>query len=518
MFLGIACNVNAQIIPITKNQKFRKEFKSDRKALIEEGWDITPFPGEFPQDVLTKREFEAQSQTNWGKDLLLPVSIRARLVAECKNKVVIKIFDTAGKCTHGYLVQGQLPGSSFTGESSLEDGNGHGTHVAGIIVADKELGLLDALVDAGIITWKPVKVLGDNGSGSFTWIANGITTEAIDNKRLITSGTYVICTASLGGGTAKQTAVETALKGDVANGTIWTVAAGNSSGGPVNYPGNSVYVAAIGSLDNTNPLKYSSFESVGPEIWTGAPGRGINSTYKGNAFATLSGTSMATPFQAGLCAIALSKWGNKLTDMTAMKTYLAAIATDLETPGKDNYTGYGIDFVKAILDTAPGSKPNPDPDPKPPSHDKRNLLIRLEGSFKMSWNNGSNLGLDVTGNSYEIKPSTYQARNRRQLKSMTTDQLTVTALEIRINGSTNMAPIDYTQLVSYVNAYFKNRGLWISGNPDYFDAANWTSMFLELIFDTQFNPKLDVDVIRIEFKDKNGKTGVLLEKDLRHWN
>ena len=195
MFLGIACNVHAQIIPITKNQKFRKEFKSDRKALIEEGWDITPFPGEFPQDVLTKREFEAQSQTNWGKDLLLPVSIRARLVAECKNKVVIKIFDTAGKCTHDYLVQGQLPGSSFTGESSLEDGNGHGTHVAGIIVADKELGLLDALVDAGIITWKPVKVLGDNGSGSFTWIANGITTEAIDNKRLITSGTYVICTA-----------------------------------------------------------------------------------------------------------------------------------------------------------------------------------------------------------------------------------------------------------------------------------------------------------------------------------
>lgn len=508
----VVTNAHSQFLLFpSKNSKSKWEYAKQRETIIKDNWDIAPLPGEHPQDVSTG--LRAQAISNWGKDLLLPESLKARIVNECTKPVLIKVFDTAGKSNHGHLKQGQLIGSTYTDESDGEDGNGHGTHVAGIIAGDDGLGVVDALVDKGIVRWKPVKVLSNSGSGSFDWIAAAITTEGQENKKLRESGVFVVCTASLGGGTAKITSVESALKADVANGIVWTVAAGNSSGAPVNYPGNSEHVICVGSLDNKNPLVHSSFESVGPEMWVGMPGAGVYSTYKGNAFATLSGTSMATPFQASVCAIALSKWGDVLANKDKMKAYLSFVCSDLEAAGKDNYTGWGISYITKVLDTDPTKigtpPPPPPPDTLPPAHPVRNLTFDFRGTWSMYWNNNIGKGTQTE--------KTFTADSKKQLKTLTTDVLTITRIEVKVPNSTKLATVEYADLIAATNKYFLNRGMQLSGVVDYNDVGRWSAYFYEMILATQFTPKLYVDVVRIEVKDKNGKTSVLNYEDLMHW-
>lgn len=506
-------------IAIGKNAKLKKNFNRERQIAIEEGWDIVPFPGEHPQDVL-KSDVDILA-TNWGVDLILPAAVKTRLAAECTKKVVVKIFDTSGKSSHSLLQQGQLTGSNFAG-GGLEDVQGHGTHVAGIIAGDGGLGVLDVLIDKGLVKWKPVKVLGDNGSGQFSWIATAISTEDADNKLLLQSGTYVVGTASLGGGTAKVPEMEAALKASTELGVCYTIATGNTGGTGVQYPGNSQYVVGIGSLDNANPLVHSSYTSTGPELWEGMPGRSIVSTYLNNGFATLSGTSMATPFAASITAIALSKWGNEYLKTPAqLKAYLAWCAIDLETAGYDQNTGWGIELVVRILDKNPKDTPGgivpppPPPDPNPPSHAKRTINFSIDGSWAMYWNNDLGLSFDAFGNQESAK--VFAAKNRREARAASTDKLEITHLEIEIPNSVKLAPIEFNDLINNTNKFFTNRGLYLEGGSDYGDAAYWTAYFYEMLLERQMPVLQSVNVIRIDARDKNKRPVTWFAKDLRHW-
>lgn len=304
------------------------------------------------------------AQTNWGEQTLLPSDIRARILNECKYKVVVKITDTGGALSHPDLQQGQIPGKSYTGEALLEDGNGHATHVAGII-AGRDIGLAYELVKKGLLTFKPVKILTDGGSGSFAWTANAYASERDEDVALKAAGTSVIYSGSFGGGTAIVGSVETELQKSTDAGIIFVFASGNT-GGPVNYPAMSPLVIACGSLDQS--LIVSNYSSRGPEVDNAMPGRNINSTYKGGVYATLSGTSMATPFLSAAAAIAVSKWGPGLLPNTAaMKAYLTRIATDIPPAGRDDAAGWGVVFIRAILDTQPSGTPPPPPPPVDPA-------------------------------------------------------------------------------------------------------------------------------------------------------
>ena len=66
----------------------------------------------------------------------------------------------------------------------------------------------------------------------------------------------------------------------------------------------------------------------------------ILSTYKGGGYATLSGTSMATPHISGVAALAIQS--NPLLSNTEIRALLQSTADDFGAVGKDNLFGYGL--------------------------------------------------------------------------------------------------------------------------------------------------------------------------------
>ncbi len=131
----------------------------------------------------------------------------------------------------------------------------------------------------------------------------------------------------------------------VYNAGIVEVAAAGNSGGAVIYPAAYPEVIAVSATDQNNQI--ASWSSRGPEIDFAAPGVSIYSTYKGSSYATLSGTSMATPHVTGVAALVLDTnvcdFDNSgICTPDEVKTRMANTAVDLGTPGKDDLYGYGL--------------------------------------------------------------------------------------------------------------------------------------------------------------------------------
>ncbi|MAB67549.1 MAG: peptidase S8 [Bacteroidetes bacterium] len=187
---------------------------------------------------------------------------------------------------------------------SLDDGNGHGTHVAGTIAAiDNTEGVIGVAAGATVI---PVKVLGARGSGSYSGVIAGINHVAANGS----SGD--VANMSLGGPVSQ--AVDDAVKNAAqSSGVKFVLAAGNESDdannhSPARVNGNNIYtISAMNSNDS-----WASFSNYGnPPIDYAAPGVSIKSTWKNGSYNTISGTSMAAPHAAGVLLL-----GNPSTNGT----------------------------------------------------------------------------------------------------------------------------------------------------------------------------------------------------------
>lgn len=181
---------------------------------------------------------------------------------------------------------------------SLDDGNGHGSHVAGTIAAlNNNFGVIGVAAGATVV---PVKVLDSRGSGSYSGVIAGVDFVGANGK----SGD--VANMSLGGPTSD--ALDAAVKAASTN-VKFVLAAGNESthannSSPARVNGANIYtISAMNSSDS-----WASFSNYGnPPVDYVAPGVSIKSTWKGGSYNTISGTSMAAPHAAGVLLLGAAR-------------------------------------------------------------------------------------------------------------------------------------------------------------------------------------------------------------------
>ena len=252
--------------------------------------------------------------------------------------VKVAVIDTGVDLLHTDLSGNITAGYDFVNnDNSAMDDNGHGTHVAGIIASVQNgLGVIGGANKADIM---PVKVLNNQGYGYLSDVAKGIYYAADNGARVIN--------LSLGAPTDSLT-LKAAVDYAVRKGVFIAAAAGNDGGQPCSYPAAYASVVCVVATDSYNKL--ASFSNVGGEL--AAPGVYNYSTYVGNLYKYMSGTSMSTPHVAASAAVVMSFCGDCTT--TKVKDILHTTAVDLGAVGQDSIFGYGlVDLVAAIASISP---------------------------------------------------------------------------------------------------------------------------------------------------------------------
>ena len=300
----------------------------------------------LPPDLVVGAEADClplAGEANWGmawEGLGLLRDAAAGQVAK------VGIVDTGVDADHPLLKGRVKDARDFTGSSvGPADRHGHGTHVSGTVAAtDPRIGVLN---DVELYHGKG---LGDSGAGGGAQIQSAM-------QWLASAGCGVI---SMSLGSAGEDTKITGFMRELAEAGVWVVcAAGNS--GPntpdVDWPGRSEHAISVAAL--AADLSPASFSNAGAKIDVAGPGVNIWSLRPGGGYRQMSGTSMATPWIAGVLALyraMLVKSGQKVPTVAGLRKLLGIDATDVYQKGIDRRTGPGalLPVLLAVnLDPAP---------------------------------------------------------------------------------------------------------------------------------------------------------------------
>ncbi len=279
-------------------------------------------------------------------------------VDDVRIDVDVAVVDTGVDNTHpdlNVVARANCQTGVCVNNSGVDD-NGHGSHVAGTVGAlDNTIGPVGVAPGARI---HGVKVLNASGSGTLSGIAAGL------NWVVARASTIEVINLSLGCSGCSSSAISTAITNAVNAGIVVVVAAGNSHANtsgffPANHPdvvtvsaltdndglaggagGSTLSCRSESDLDDTSAF-YSNFGST---VEITAPGTCIYSTYRNGGYATISGTSMASPHVAGAAGL-LTSGANKPTNRTGS----LAVRSALISTGNSNWTDDSGDGVKEPL-------------------------------------------------------------------------------------------------------------------------------------------------------------------------
>lgn len=253
------------------------------------------------------------------------------------------------------------------------DGHGHGTHTVGTMCGNSTSSN-DSVGVAPHAEWIACNAIDQSAGGeidndimtSFQWFAdpdgNPLTIhdvpDVIENSWGVHSG--------FSGYTDCYNLWNNAIINCEAAGVVTIFSAGNSGpgaqscGSPATVAIDSVTMFAVGAVNSTSdtipPYEIASFSSRGPsdcppqtaikpEVC--APGVDVYSSYPGNGYTNMSGTSMSGPHVSGI--VALMRQASPDAEVPLIKSILMRTAHDYGTPGEDNTYGFGfVDAYEAV--------------------------------------------------------------------------------------------------------------------------------------------------------------------------
>jgi subtilisin family serine protease len=280
--------------------------------------------------------------------------------------VRVAVLDTGIDTDHPDLAGKVSDSKDFSGKGSVEDGSGHGTHVASTITGSGAASTGKYRGVAPDATLAVGKVLDDNGDGTMDGVLAGMAWAAVDMRAKVVN-------MSLGAGPTDGTdpVSETLNTLTRQHGTLFVVSAGNFGGDEtVATPAAADEALAVASVSKQDEL--SDFSSRGPRVGDGAlkpdvaaPGGGIVAARPdgvtpigepvGDAYQRLSGTSMAAPHVAGAAAILVQQHPDWTPGQ--LKTALMSSATEVEGAGPFAVGAGRVDVARATTAavTATGS-------------------------------------------------------------------------------------------------------------------------------------------------------------------
>jgi thermitase len=338
---------------------------------LEDDGPATPVTPRGPEPALACND--AQYFQQWSHQVAnVP---QAWAIERGREDVVVAVLDTGVDYTHPDLAGQVLNGPDF-GEfkGDAKDIGSHGTHVAGIIAAraDNGIGVAGVAPGCKVLAVKIFYPYYEDG------VYKGTYTNALAEARGVqyaatTGGAKVI---NISAGIGDDPLIDTMLQFARGRGVVVCVSAGND--GSNNYSGEPKYgdgILAVHATDSQDRL--ASFSNYGNVLGVSAPGVQILSTVPtyanpitGKAAVTggydsFNGTSMASPFVAGLSALVVSTLLDKVgpdlqkrsgravkaadIPVTVVEDLIRQTAFDLGNRGRDETYGAGrVDAGRAL--------------------------------------------------------------------------------------------------------------------------------------------------------------------------
>jgi hypothetical protein len=249
--------------------------------------------------------------------------------------ITIAILDTGVDSIHPDLASNIVPGWNFyNNNSDTSPVHGHGTAVAGSAAAitHNEIGVASVAGKAKIM---PLRVSTNDG---------GFSTDSVIVQSLIYAADHGARVANISyGSMTSSPAIRSAAQYMKDKNGLVVVGAGNTS----NLESYSATTAMIPVAATDESDAKASFSSYGDFVALSAPGKSIYTTWSGNQYWSVAGTSFSSPIVAGVIALMMA--ANPSLSSAEIENLLFSTAVDLGITGRDPYFGYGrVDAAKAV--------------------------------------------------------------------------------------------------------------------------------------------------------------------------